>query len=34
MTLLSRLSAVAFIIAIPVFLVTSNIRFFASETRF
>ncbi|MEP7215501.1 MAG: TIGR01906 family membrane protein [Anaerolineaceae bacterium] len=34
MTLLSRLGAVAFIIAIPVFLVTSNVRFFASETRF
>ena len=34
MALLSKLSAVAFIIAIPVFLVTSNVRFFASETRF
>ena len=34
MTLLSRLSAIAFIVAIPVFLVTSNVRFFASETRF
>ena len=34
MTLLSRLSALAFILAIPVFLVTSNVRFFASETRF
>ncbi|MEO6044693.1 MAG: TIGR01906 family membrane protein [Tepidiformaceae bacterium] len=34
MALLSKLSAVAFIIAIPVFLMTSNVRFFASETRF
>ena len=34
MTLLSRLSAVVFVLAIPVFLVTSNVRFFASETRF
>ncbi len=34
MGLLSKLSAAAFIIAIPVFLVTSNVRFFAGETRF
>lgn len=34
MTLLSRLSAAVFIFAIPVFLVTVNVRFFASETRF
>ncbi|MEP6870557.1 MAG: TIGR01906 family membrane protein [Anaerolineaceae bacterium] len=34
MTLLSRLSAVFFVLAIPAFLVSSNVRFFASETRF
>lgn len=34
MALVARLSAVAFILAIPVFLVTSNVRFFASEARF
>lgn len=34
MALVARLSALAFILAIPVFLVTSNVRFFASEVRF
>ncbi|MEO6397911.1 MAG: TIGR01906 family membrane protein [Tepidiformaceae bacterium] len=34
MSFLSRLSAALFIIAIPIFLVTANVRFFASETRF
>lgn len=34
MAILSRLASVAFIVAIPVFLVTANVRFFASETRF
>lgn len=34
MAILSRLASVAFIAAIPVFLVTANVRFFASEARF
>ncbi|MBA4178963.1 MAG: TIGR01906 family membrane protein [Anaerolinea sp.] len=34
MAILSRLAGVAFIVAIPIFLVTANVRFFATETRF
>ena len=34
MVLLSRLAAACFIIALPVFLITSNVRFLASDTGF
>ena len=32
--LLSRIAAVAFVIALPVFLVTTNVRYLAGEQRF
>lgn len=34
MTFLSRLGAVLFVVAVPLLLVTSNVRFFAGEARF
>lgn len=34
MTLISRLAAACFVIALPVFLITSNVRILASEVRF
>lgn len=34
MAILSRLAAAAFVVAIPVFLVTANVRFLAGEQRF